>query len=72
MKAKLKKPAKIDRNYVEPNMQMDVDKRNANIDDGRELCSKCSGTGNEFYSMWKECSKCNWKGYLEKKQKITR
>lgn len=33
---------------------------------GRELCGRCEGTGNELFSMYKKCSECNGKGYKRK------
>ena len=44
-------------------MQMDIKKKNNNIKNGRKLCSKCNGTGNEFFYHYRKCNDCNGKGY---------
>ena len=46
-----------------PHMQGDYVKRNQNIDDGRVLCERCNGTGNEVYSMYQKCVNCRGMGY---------
>ena len=43
-------------------MRGDVHTRNDNIDNGKELCKKCDGTGNEFYSMYRKCKDCGGNG----------
>ncbi len=45
-------------------MQMDDDRRDKNIKEGKKLCWRCDGTGNELYSMYIECSKCKGEGWL--------
>jgi len=40
----------------------DVLMRNKNIDEGKELCERCEGTGNEFFSMYHECTHCKGTG----------
>lgn len=34
-----------------------------NEEEGRDLCDRCDGTGNELYSMYKKCTDCGGKGY---------
>lgn len=46
-------------------MRGDVHTRNQNIDKGKKLCERCTGTGNELYSMYKECKDCNGNGYKD-------
>ena len=29
------------------------------------MCERCGGTGNEFYSMYRECSDCGGVGVVE-------
>ena len=53
----------IDINSVEPHMQGDYVKRNNNVKQGKLLCNRCDGTGNELFSMYKKCSECNGEGY---------
>jgi DnaJ-class molecular chaperone len=48
-----------------PHMQKDYVRRNKNIDDEKTLCGKCEGTGNELYSMYKKCTRCGGKGFME-------
>ena len=36
--------------------------RDLNIEQGKELCHYCDGTGNELYSMYKCCSVCGGNG----------
>ena len=40
-------------------MRMDYEQRNNNILSGKKLCKHCGGTGNELYSMYRKCPKCN-------------
>ncbi len=37
--------------------------RKINLARKRTICERCSGTGNEIYSMFKKCQECNGKGY---------
>lgn len=39
--------------------------RRHNVDECRELCYKCDGTGNECYIVYRECDKCLGKGYTD-------
>ncbi len=39
-------------------MRGDFETRNKNIKNGKKLCKRCDGTGNEFFSMYKRCTKC--------------
>ncbi len=43
-------------------MRMDYITRNKNIAAGHKLCFRCSGTGNELYSMYRECENCRGTG----------
>lgn len=60
----MKKP--VDLKTVPSHMRMDYERYNDNVKNNRELCDKCSGTGNELFSMCRRCSKCGGKGFLEK------
>ena len=53
---------KTDLRKYPPHMQNDYRVRNKNIDDGKELCERCGGTGNEFMSMYKKCKDCGGSG----------
>lgn len=62
----------IDVNEVIKNAQqshlgviMDNKKADDNLLDGKEICKKCGGTGNEFFMMYKKCSDCDGKGHSE-------
>lgn len=52
----------IDLDTCPPRMRSDYHTRNENVEAGRELCSECGGTGNEFYSTYRKCPKCNGDG----------
>lgn len=41
----------------------DVYTRDENRRLGREFCDRCEGSGNELYSMYKECEECEGRGY---------
>ena len=43
-------------------LKMDIRKRNENIDENKELCKKCDGTGNQLFSRYQKCSDCNGTG----------
>jgi RecJ-like exonuclease len=45
-----------------PHMLGDYITKNKNIKNGKDLCNRCDGTGNEFYSMYKKCSACGGTG----------
>ncbi len=47
-------------------MQTDFITRNANVALGEELCSRCDGTGNELYSLYRKCSACNGSGLTKR------
>ena len=49
---------------VPPHMRPDFEKRNANIKNGRHLCERCEGTGNELMSKYRQCSDCLGKGHI--------
>jgi len=36
--------------------------RAQNIKRGKDLCSRCGGTGNELMSMWRRCEACGGSG----------
>ena len=36
--------------------------RQENVDTGHELCIRCTGTGNELYSMYRSCEDCGGTG----------
>lgn len=57
-----KKPEKRDPSSVPFHMMGDEMRRNRNIDDGKRLCNRCDGTGNELFSMFKQCSVCKGTG----------
>jgi hypothetical protein len=52
----------IDIETIPFHMRRDYFIRNANIRAGKNLCKRCSGTGNELYSMWKQCQACTGDG----------
>ena len=35
------------------------------LDPGIIICEQCNGTGNEFYAMYRKCSKCNGFGVVD-------
>lgn len=43
-------------------MSQDVRTRAENEKAGEPLCSRCEGTGNEIYSMYRKCCACNGTG----------
>ena len=65
MTPKQQQDKKWDVSKYKPHTHMDVHCRNDNIDAERVLCKHCEGTGNELYSMYRECPKCNGKGYVD-------
>ncbi len=56
---------KKDRVEVKSPIELDDLRAKENEEAGRTICEKCGGTGNQFYSMYKECSDCGGKGYLK-------
>lgn len=52
----------IDVYTIAPHMRVDYVKRNGNVEKGKTLCPRCDGTGNELFSMYRRCSKCNGTG----------
>lgn len=64
MKEDYKVTTKEEMEKIPLHMRMDYERRNENILNNKELCEYCGGTGNEFFSMYKACSKCNGKGFL--------
>ncbi len=48
-------------------MRMDYDTRNQNVTNGKELCERCEGTGNEFMSMYRKCTDCMGTGIANPK-----
>ena len=49
----------VDIETVPFHMRMDYAKRNQNVESGNILCEHCCGTGNELFSMYRKCPKCN-------------
>ena len=43
-------------------IQRDYLIRNENIKNGEPLCLRCSGTGNELFSMYRKCTVCKGNG----------
>ncbi|MFW6311102.1 MAG: hypothetical protein ACOC1K_02580 [Nanoarchaeota archaeon] len=58
---------KEDPNKYPLHMRGDILTKNKNIDEGKELCKRCGGTGNEFFSMYHECQACGGTGVYNKK-----
>ena len=46
-------------------MRMDYERKNKNIDDRKSLCKKCDGTGNQLFSYYQKCTKCDGLGFKE-------
>ena len=46
-------------------VRMDYDRRNRNVVEGRKLCERCEGTGNELFACYRECENCNGIGYIK-------
>lgn len=53
---------KIDINSCPPRMKKDYERRNQNVEHGFVLCTRCDGTGNELYGMYRKCSACDGTG----------
>jgi len=51
-----------DLSTVPLHMRGDYQHKNDNIKAGVKLCKHCGGTGNELYSMYRKCPKCNGTG----------
>jgi len=51
-------------------MQGDYRVMNKNIKDGKDLCQHCGGTGNELFSMYRQCPTCYGKGFIETPQEV--
>lgn len=43
-------------------MRGDYATRNKNVEAGNPLCTHCDGTGNELFSMYRECPVCKGSG----------
>ena len=56
------RPVIWDLNSFPVHMRADADRHNQNVKLKKKLCTKCTGTGNQMYSMYKKCSKCNGTG----------
>ena len=52
-----------------PHTYGDVLRHNKNVEDKKELCTHCEGTGNEFFSMYRKCPKCKGTG-IKKARKV--
>ena len=55
--------AEIDLKKVPMHMRVDFHTRNENVKSLRTLCERCNGTGNELFSMFRECTACGGKGH---------
>ena len=55
----------IDLDTVPPRMMQDYLRRNDNLRKKRPLCGPCDGTGNEFFSMYHRCPKCQGRGFQQ-------
>ena len=53
-------------------IQCDIIKRDKNIADGFTLCDRCSGTGNQLFSMYQKCEKCDGTGRAKEQADIRR
>lgn len=42
--------------------------RHENLLSGLPICGHCEGTGNEMYSMYRQCPKCNGRGVIVEAQ----
>lgn len=42
--------------------------KQTNIDKGNPLCRRCGGTGNELYSMYRQCEHCKGTGVKDDPQ----
>ena len=58
----------IDLDTVPLPMRSDYALRNRLIEEGRRLCRKCDGTGNEIFAHYRRCSRCDGTG-IEPKEK---
>jgi len=61
---KNKRPQLVNEDKTLLHMRYDYIKLNENIKNNKTLCEHCGGTGNELYSMYRKCSKCNGLGYI--------
>lgn len=52
----------VDLDTVPMHMRNDYYKRNLVVAAGKPLCDICDGTGNEFYSMYRQCPMCHGDG----------
>jgi len=52
----------FDTRLLQGSVKWDYELRNANIEDGRELCKKCDGTGNELFMNFRKCGECDGTG----------
>lgn len=58
-----KEIARICKKYnVAPHQAGDYKTREENEQAGEQLCTRCNGTGNEFFSMYRRCEACNGTG----------
>ena len=48
----------VDLDTVPHHQRMDYTTRNENISKRKKLCRWCDGTGNELFSMYRQCPKC--------------
>ena len=55
--------------YWDANIQKRNEKR-VKEDESLEICTWCHGTGNEFYSMYRECPECGGQGVKPKQKEL--
>ena len=61
--------ALIDLTTVYPSKVPDYLTRNKNIQEEKPLCSRCDGTGNEFFNMFRRCLECGGDGVSRENSK---
>ena len=52
----------VDIDTVPLRLRRDFHFRNRNVEEGRKLCSRCGGTGNELHLMFCRCAACGGNG----------
>ena len=53
-------------------IMLDEIKRIYNKENGFKLCDRCSGTGNQLFSMYQKCEKCDGTGRAKEQADIRR
>ncbi len=46
----------------------DIFQRDQNVKNDDALCDRCSGTGNELFSMYRQCTDCNGTGRVTEEE----